>query len=390
MNMPTPPGSAGLPARVRLEGVPRVRFYDGTRCPEDVPLPSCLRACLEYLGDPPGCRHLQGQAATWPMHCGYAYLMGTSGAAFRLLWNPQVWDMANGDVMRTAEDPRQPVLRAFESVGYACEILRQEEGRDNGALFRERIAASLRQGRPVIGFGVVGPPECCLITGCDEGGEALIGWSFFQDFPEFAAGLEFEPTGEFRKRDWLAETPGIVVIGERGERPESGEVFRRALDWAIRVTRTPRVRHRRAGLAAYGAWAEALLRDDQFAGQELAVLHDRYMVHYDATGTVAEGRWYASLFLRQIAASEPAAAAPLERAAACYVAEHDLMWAVWEFAGGNGVSDAHVRKLAEPRVRRRIVPLIHLAREKDEQAAGHLEEALLILMKADRGAGRAA
>ncbi|NQT50459.1 hypothetical protein HQ576_00325 [bacterium] len=39
--------------------MPRVGFYfdqmkhddSKTRCPEDVPLPSCLRACLEYLGD---------------------------------------------------------------------------------------------------------------------------------------------------------------------------------------------------------------------------------------------------------------------------------------------------------------------------------------------------
>jgi hypothetical protein len=45
-------------------------------------------------------------------------------------------------------------------------------------------------------------------------------------------------------------------------------------------------------------------------------------------------------------------------------------------AGGNACSDAHARKLANPAVRRRIVPLIHLAREKDEQAAGLVEQVL--------------
>lgn len=47
------------PARVVLEGVPRVHFYaGGDRCPEDITFPSCLRACLEYLGNGLGCKHI--------------------------------------------------------------------------------------------------------------------------------------------------------------------------------------------------------------------------------------------------------------------------------------------------------------------------------------------
>ena len=47
----------------------------------------------------------------------------------------------------------------------------------------------------------------------------LIGWSFFQGMPEFSAGLEFEPSGYFRKRDWFGDTESLVIIGEKGERP---------------------------------------------------------------------------------------------------------------------------------------------------------------------------
>jgi hypothetical protein len=36
----------GTPSRLVLEGVPKVAFYDGTRCPEDMPFPSCMRALL--------------------------------------------------------------------------------------------------------------------------------------------------------------------------------------------------------------------------------------------------------------------------------------------------------------------------------------------------------
>ena len=56
----------------------------------------------------------------------------------------------------------------MDSVGYGCEIVRKEPGRDNEAVFRERIVASIAQARrPVIAFGVVGPPEAAIITGYD-------------------------------------------------------------------------------------------------------------------------------------------------------------------------------------------------------------------------------
>ena len=47
--------------------------------------------------------------------------------------------------------------------------------------FQQRIIESIDGGHPVIGFGVVGPPEACIITGYDDGGEVLIGWSLFQE-----------------------------------------------------------------------------------------------------------------------------------------------------------------------------------------------------------------
>jgi len=52
------------------------------------------------------------------------------------------------------------------------------------------------------------------------------------------------------------------------------------------------------------------------------------------------------------------------------------MRAIWGFAGGNDVSDQRARKLADPGVRRRIVPLIRLARKLADEAAEHIERAL--------------
>jgi hypothetical protein len=43
------------------------------------------------------------------------------------------------------------------------------------------IVESLAQGRPVISFGITSPPEAGLVTGYDEDGGVLYGWSYFQD-----------------------------------------------------------------------------------------------------------------------------------------------------------------------------------------------------------------
>ena len=69
-------------------------------------------------------------------------------------------------------------------------------------------------------------------------------------------------------------------------------------------------------------------------------------------------------------------AADLQAAAHCYEAEHDLMWKLWNLVGGLGFSDQHVRKLAEPAIRRQMLPAILEARDKDAEATKHIEKAL--------------
>jgi len=365
-------------ARVVLDGVPRVHFYEGEeRCPEDITFPSCLRAYLDSVGDSLGCKHAPARQSESRVACGYAYLMGTSGAAFFLSWRPG-WRLDNMAIEYMSADSEAPYRRALESVGYAYEIVRKDHGRDNEAYFRSRIIESIRDcGRPVIAKGVIGPPEDCLIAGYDDGGDVLVGWNFFQSFPEFNAGVEFEPSGYFRKRDWLKDTWSLIVVGDRYEPPPLGQVYRDALEWALTVVRTPMPHGGRYnGLAAYTGWAEDIARDQDFPTHDMDVLRERHMVHHNAVGMVAEGRWYGAQFLKEVAANEPALAEEVLSAASCYEAEHDLMWEIWSLAGGNGMTDAHVTALADPGARRAIAPVILRARDQDAEAAEHLERAL--------------
>jgi len=169
--------------RVVLDGVPPVGFYPSMqqrddsrmRCPEDVPLPSCLRACLEYLGDGLGCRKI-GLCTDWGLGYGVELLCG-------------------GELRKQGVDVEQR--------------------------FRLAIIESIRdRGRPVIAHGVIGPPEECIVAGYDEGGDVLIGWNFFQGFDDCNAGVEREPKGMFRKREWAKDTWSLLIIGEKQDPPE--------------------------------------------------------------------------------------------------------------------------------------------------------------------------
>jgi hypothetical protein len=136
------------------------------------------------------------------------------------------------------------------------------------------------------------------------------------------------------------------------------------LAWALDVVRRPVVSDgRHSGLAAYTAWAEGIVNDGEFPADDIDSLRARYEVHDDAAGIVAEGRWYAAQFLKQVAEHEKAMAGNLAEAVRCYEAEHDLVWKIWRIFGGPGRSDDSARKLFDPGVRR-------------ETAAGHIETAL--------------
>ncbi|MBM4043270.1 MAG: hypothetical protein FJ290_32680 [Planctomycetes bacterium] len=142
----------GTDAPVVVENVPRIGFYHEmqqhaetkARCPEDVCFPSVVRACLEFLGDGLGCRQVGVWNKDWRIGCAYAYLMGTTGAAFRLNWKPG-WHGDNVATFLVSDDPSEIFRRGFASVGYGCEVVcKTQPGQNSEALFRQRIVESIR------------------------------------------------------------------------------------------------------------------------------------------------------------------------------------------------------------------------------------------------------
>lgn len=373
------------PGRYILEGVPQVHFYQGgKRCPEDLSFASAVRACLEYLGDSEyGCKHAATPRPGCITNCTYAHILGISGTAFWLTWRPGFYT-DNAEFRLMSDDPEAPIRHTFQALGYEYEYLTPTAEHDE-AYLRQRIIHSVCDlRRPVISFGIIGPPECGIITGYDEDGAILVGWNYFQTDPAFNAGLKAEPSGYYRKRDWFQNCAGLVIIGEKHDRPTLGNIYRQAVQWGIQVARTPEVTSNGTlyhnGLAAYTAWAEHLSHDADFPVDNETVLRNHHWIHELAIGLVAEARWYGSQFLVGMTEHVDAgvhrdAIEDIYHAAGYLAGEHELMWKLWDLEGGNGNPEAF-RKMAEPAIRQLMISVILEARDKLARAVEHLDRAL--------------
>ncbi|MFH1570591.1 MAG: hypothetical protein ABIL09_21555, partial [Gemmatimonadota bacterium] len=357
-----------------LDGVPKVGFGMIDGHVGMTPFPACMRAILEYMGDDLGLSQGEG----FDRDAVYAYLMGTTGAAFRLSWKPG-WHGDNVASWMLSDDPGEIFRRGFAAAGYeqisSGHVAEEEKEKTFRRLVKEAIGG---RARPLIAHGVIGPPEEALIAGYGEGGATVMGWSFFQDREIGTAGVEFLPSGYFRKRHWVPSTWGLMAFGDKVGDPPRRETYTDALKWALKVSREAvRYGERYSGQAAYTVWAEHILRDDEVA--EGGGPDDAFRVHSDAIDVIAEGRHYAHVFVEQAAAELPEVEEDLLAAAACYKAEHDLMWEIWGLVGSNVPGPEQQAAFLEPEVRRNIVPLIHRARDQDVAATQHIEAALLAL-----------
>ena len=355
----------------RIGFYPEIQQHESERSPEGIIFPSCMRSVMQHLGHP---------------EYDYIHFVGVTGAGFYLNWKDG-WHADNSAIYYMVPHSEHIKLfeYAFESTGYALDLLllKGEQALSEEEA-RSRIVSCIDAGSPIISHGVVGPPETCIIAGYGEGGEVLIGWSFFQHFEPFNRGLEFESNGMFRKRNWFPETYDLFCFGERRDPPDPRTVARTSLEWAVKVVRTKETWNGRTnnGLAAYDAWADHLLRDEEITADGRIPEGSNevpFNVHNEAAGMVAEGRYYASEYLIRLAQADIKMRTLLLKAAASYSREHDLMWEIWDCCGGNGRSPQHMERFAEPATRRKIVSLIQQAKEEDQRAIEYIEEALSMI-----------
>ena len=129
-----------------------------------------------------------------------------------------------------------------------------------------------------------------------------------------------------------------------------------------------------AGPATFDAWAQ-LLADPTLSADGAATKSRRRGILDPMIWDLATRRHYGALFLKRAAELYPPAATHLEAAAACFRAEHDMMWKVNSVAGGKWPG-GDLPKLGDPTIRKQIAAVLLEARGNDLEAADHIERAL--------------
>ena len=333
------------PTKAILDNVPRIG-YDSHLCP----FPGSLYAYLEYVKEPND----------------YDYIMGVTGAAFRRIWNKD--DGGNVDLSYLGETPFKHI---FDALGYEYQTIPTEKEAMINA-----IKESINKGRPVISFGIIGPPEAGLVTGYDQDGKVLYGWSYFQEGKD----KYYEKSDWFETMDKNAGK-GLIVIGDKIPRPSDREIFIVALKWAIDLERTakrPNLPNHICGLPAYEAWASGLEADSDYPKDDPKILETRAMVHGDQCAMLDE-RFSAANFLRSMTKIAPEALKQLESAAKLYDEIASQGQYLWHW--GSPMDPETGKALADPDTRKEMAKHIRIAGEKEAQAVEYLEKVLAILTK---------
>lgn len=368
-------------SRFLLEGdTLRIGFHGvgKTPYPEDIVPAGVLRALAQHTGV-----DLRTEGVFWGDYC---FLAGVTGEAFRFL---EVGGAAT-DVPLVGQYGHVTVdgmyRLALDAAGLSGDIHLRPHLPAYGVL-RSAIVASLGERRtPVVGLGVFGPPEPFLITGYDEGGDVLLGWSHLQAEKTTDPDLSAEPSGQFRLRRWYDRVAGVVIVTGPKDRPPMREIYRAALERAVVELGTTGTARLPLGTAALERWAARLEDDHALAGLTQDLWTKAHSDHGATAGDLAERRALASSFLELACRFLPEARAVLDRAAAVFMASHDTVYEIWEAVAKTGPFDPDLDKFKDPRRRRSLAALVRRLAEQDELARVCLERVLEITASQTPGA----
>lgn len=336
-----------------LPDVPPLRFWGegavGWYC-----LAGAVTRYMEYTGDP----------------VSYAEVMGVSGAAWRLIWNEGQWSPDN--LIMAWYGPLLAETRIADAFGYRYTYVdRGPQAPRTDANGEDAIVASIRAeidaGRPAIAIGIAGPEEC-LVAGYRDGGEALLVQSFFE-----------RSEGYVKVRDWYDEQRflGLHLFEKEAERKSKRENLIAALTWAVRMSSLTEAGGRAAGLAAYDAWARDMLRDEDFAGDDLDRIAENCLSISDNGIILLCARKVAGDYLLRMQDEVgPQAREHLGAAAALHHKESETVGAAHDIIPWGNVHGAELRKRVSHANRIEIAEVIRQCKDHFAQAVDKIRHAL--------------
>lgn len=330
-----------------LYGVPKVTHgvYGGS-----TPYPICLKVCSEYLGE----------------KLNYYFTVVSSGAAFRLVWNNEIWDLSNVDIFHTFNETNDVYRIGVEAIGRDFSFLERDKNTTKEE-FISFIKKNVDNGYPCIALGVIGPPEPCIITGYRNNGEELLGWNFFQDEPEFATSIEIDESGYFVCSDWWnnTDTQAVMCMGAiSGEKYTTEEIIINAINALEGRVDCGYSK----GVSAYEAWKKALENEKDFVvGDNYTCLFEKMLCQIDAMSCLIEGRSCAAAFFNERAKCV-SDGADYKKIAVCFTKCVNAIKEMWSLYGDISDMDGMMKKLANDEVRKKSCELIEYAAKEDIEA----------------------
>ena len=350
-------------AEKKVLDVVKVGFYGNTgdnRSPEDFPFPACMTSLMQYLGEDYPIVELESHHQKYTQRIANLHFITASGMAFGLLWSKDYCKSCMD--LTQVNEHNETVKNAFAWAGYEYEIMEKASDGSNREVIRERIVESIDKGLPVLAFGIVGPPECVIISGYDHKGEEITGWSHFQQWEP----CEKESNGMFRRAGWYDSLWKIVFIGKKiGRSINLKDVLTLGLSIMEKTDSEGYV----AGLAVYDEWIRYVLSNelDTIDDETLRVRHD---LHHDLVGNLAEARCWGGDFL--LHAAEENKDENMRGVAMCFKNIHDLCWQVWGVLGSYGQQDVW-KGFRSTENRRKIAKLLGDIKELDQKAMTYLK-----------------
>lgn len=333
-----------------LYGVKKVGYGVGGY----TPYPSCLKSCANYLGE----------------DVDYAYIMVLTGAAFRFTWNSTCWDMSNVDIFHTLDCSNDIYGLGAKALGRRFEFLERNENTTKEEFF-QFIKEHIDAGYPCIALGIVGPPEAGIVTGYQENGKELLGWSFFQDENQWATKVEHNENGYYITDQWWEneDTQAVMCMGEiLTDKTDITGILRNG----IKILEGRKDADYCKGVLAYEAWRKMLADETEF--QSAVGIEDKIICHDDAVGSLMDSRGSAAAYFKWLSEHETSDTEMYAQIAKAFQNTYDTICSLHNVYNNWGPTPENIELFLKKEVREEICSWIVKAEESDKKALELMKE----------------
>lgn len=200
----------------------------------------------------------------------YDYLMGISGAAFRLHFDPK-WCPSSVDATVGFDVSRE----IFISLGYKLQFVRINHNSfsDIKSLFR-KIKVQIDLGRPIVAINLMGNMDWGIVTGYLKNEPGILCRTYYDESDEYSLA---------ERAPWLN-----FFLGEKKNGLTSDELFINSLKTAVKLANTRKFEEYHNGFAAYEIWIRRLKSAvTSFNQKDLAQIME---IHFIIQNALLDGR----------------------------------------------------------------------------------------------------